>query len=118
MSYETFSSMTKIGLLGYVEVGGSNPPIAILFHVNVVPKYKFKNKFYICLSLMIFVNNYCQRGTIWYCASLESLFPFGYPGSNPGVGALFFLIFNQRVDKGRLPLCEEPGRWRFFSFNI
>ena len=28
----------------------------------------------------------CRRGTIRYCAGLESQFPKGYPGSNPGVG--------------------------------
>jgi len=32
-------------------------------------------------------------GATWYCASLESWFPQGYPGSNPGHGVFFFKIF-------------------------
>lgn len=35
----------------------------------------------------------CCRGTIWYCAGLESRFPQGYPGSNPGDSVQNVLIF-------------------------
>ena len=28
----------------------------------------------------------CRGRIIWYCAGLESQFPSGYPGSNPGRG--------------------------------
>ena len=45
-----------------------------------------------------YIWNVCRDRIIWYCAGLESLFPPGYLGSNPSLGALLMVLFEKIID--------------------